>query len=285
MGAAELRRAAASSASKIDGRGEERRDPGAREVRRHGSCVEQGPRRGLPRLLSRAGPCGDVPNWAAGLLQLRGASGARAEILCATIGMVDPDTREELLATLQMEVRSGFGSDDDVLAGIPGLVEEIAGAADPDLARELAGLARGWLDEQRRRELTWKSATTNDAIDRAFEELDAQGVVALQNAGMTASEGWSDVGEIAAQRDDLRGATFYHGQDLARGVEGEGLWLTFGALVDGPEHDTASVAVGFEICAALHRHGVETTWNGSVDRRISIPPFEWRKRRSTKAPG
>jgi hypothetical protein len=197
---------------------------------------------------------------------------------------VDPATRDELIELVRIEVRSGFGSEDEVLDRVPEIVEEVSGEADAEFAGELSSLARGWLDEQRRRELTWKSATTNDAIEEAFEELDAQGIIALQNAGMTTSDGWSDVAEVAARREDARGATFYHGQDLVRGVEGGGLWLAFGAFVDGPEHDAASVAVGFEICAALHRHGVETSWNGSVDRRISIPPFEWRKRRWTRAP-
>ena len=37
----------------------------------------------------------------------------------------------------------------------------------------------------------------NDALDAAFTELDGLGIVALQNAGYTQSDGWDDAREIA----------------------------------------------------------------------------------------
>jgi len=65
--------------------------------------------------------------------------------------------------------------------------------------------------------------TVNDRIRRAFAELNKRGIVALQNAGMTMSDGWEDANETATS--STRGATFYHRQDLERAMHGEGLLL------------------------------------------------------------
>jgi len=66
---------------------------------------------------------------------------------------------------------------------------------------------------------------------------------------------------------------------------GEGLLLTFGAYEeDESKREAASLAVARDICETLARHGVKTEWNGSIDQRIEIAPFEWRKRRWTRAP-
>jgi predicted DNA-binding WGR domain protein len=146
------------------------------------------------------------------------------------------------------------------------------------------------LKKQREIESGWDSPTTNDAIDQAFADLDGRGIVALQNAGYTISDGWADVNEIASDRVEKRGArkprggTFYHGQDVERGVEGRGLQLAFGAYVEGPAHEQASIAIGREICEVLGEHGVKTVWPEKVSTRIEIPPFEWRKRRWTTRP-
>ena len=39
-----------------------------------------------------------------------------------------------------------------------------------------------------------------------------------------------------------------------------------------------------KIREVLAKHGVTTSWNGSVDSRIVIEPFEWRKRRWSDPP-
>lgn len=113
---------------------------------------------------------------------------------------------------------------------------------------------------------------TNAAIDRAFAALDAAGLVALQAAGFTQSDGWDDCWALAAKRTPKpRGACFYHEQDLARAVAGEALCLAFGAFGD-PQ---ASVAIGHEIVAALRAEGVTVEWDGTQRSRISIAPFAW----------
>ncbi|QAT84301.1 hypothetical protein EJ065_2729 [Corallococcus coralloides] len=98
------------------------------------------------------------------------------------------------------------------------------------------------------------------------------------------SDGWSDVNGRASRRRPVpRGAVFFHGQDLERGVRGEGLLLAFGAYEnDEAQQEAASLAIAREVRETLARHGVRTDWNGDVDERLLIPPFAWRKRRYTQ---
>jgi hypothetical protein len=190
---------------------------------------------------------------------------------------VDEETRDHLLRAVSLAARSGFGTETEVIEDIEQRVEDELGDSDPELVRELQAEARRLLAAQHAEELTWTGPSTNDAIERAFEELNENGVVALENAGYTQSDGWSDANEAADDRDPPpRGAVFYHGQDVERGVAGEGLYLTFGAYADG---DEASLAIAREVCDTLASHGVKTSWDGSAKTRILIPPFVWRRRR------
>jgi hypothetical protein len=200
------------------------------------------------------------------------------------VSNIDEETRQHLLNGITVSVRSGFDTEAEILEAIPQRIEDEIGESDTELLADLLGHARKLLAEQRECEEQWRERTMNDAINDAFEELDANGLVALQNAGYTQSDGWDDVNEIAAERDPPpRGAAFYHGQDLERGVAGQGLFLTFGAYVEGAEHEAAIIVVGRQICETLGRHGVQTRWDGTTQRRIEIPPFEWQRRRAARA--
>ncbi len=198
--------------------------------------------------------------------------------------MSDEESRKHLLARVEVAVQGGFEDEEELLEGLEQWVEDELGDIDGALVEELEAHARKLLQEQRIREAGWSEPTLNDALDSAFEELNQNGIVALENAGYTMSDGWSDVNEVASYQDTPpRGAVFYHGQDLERGVAGEGLLLAFGAYESNPEkHVAASLAIAREVCDTLARHGVKTEWNGSIDARIRIPPFEWRKRRFTE---
>jgi hypothetical protein len=197
------------------------------------------------------------------------------------------DALEDLRQRVDAAVRAGFVQIETIVEDIGEWVD--AELDDEEAKAELVQLATAKLAALREAETRWTHRTTNDEIDAVFAELDAAGIVALQNAGYTMSDGWSDVNEIASARlEDTgvapRGAIFYHGQDLERGVPGQGLLVAFGAFEDGPAHETESLAIAREVCEALARHGIAHSWNGSIDQRIAIAPFEWQRRRFTTAP-
>lgn len=193
------------------------------------------------------------------------------------------DDRKYVLEAFGSWARSGYAPQllDELEERIGDLLEDPPPQASLDEAR---AFARKLVDEQRAAEATWTEPTTNDRITEAFAALEDRGIVALENAGYTMSDGWSDCNEAAADLPDARGATFFHGQDVERGVRGEGLMLAFGAYVEGDGHEAASVAIGREIVEVLEAHGVPTEWNGSVKTRITIRPFEWRRRQFTESP-
>lgn len=195
----------------------------------------------------------------------------------------DADSLSHLFARVDCAVRGGCWDEEEIFDDIEQSVE-MENGVDKALVGQLKKYAQEALQEQNLREATWNDPTVNDAIDRAFEELNAAGIVALQNAGYTQSDGWADVNEVATdQSGQPRGAVFYHGQDLERGVAGKGLWLAFGAYEDDDtKHDAAGAAIGREICHVLARHGVPVEWDGSVNQRLFIPPFAWQKRRRTE---
>ncbi len=175
-------------------------------------------------------------------------------------------------------VRAATLADDEVDAAV----------VDPDLDDAGSALVRAAVVGERAAlaadEATWHDATINDRISAAFAELRGRGVVAVEHAGYTMSEGWGIVAEMSEGEPGTHGAVFFHEQDLERGVRGEGLMLAFGSFDDGQSHADKSHALAVDICRTLRRHGVACGWSGDIDRRIDVAPFAWRKRRTTKAP-
>jgi len=199
------------------------------------------------------------------------------------------DVREYIQESLDVAVRSGYGSVEDVLEQLEEQVrdefrEEDADTIDEEVQRWVE-LAHRELEAQRQIETTWVERTHNDRIDEAFTELRRRGIVALQDAGYTMSDGWDDVDEARADVDRAWGAVFFHRQDVERGVNNGGLLLAFGAFAEGARHEPESLRLARETCEVLAAHDVATEWNGTLGVRIAITPFEWRKRRWTRAPG
>lgn len=179
---------------------------------------------------------------------------------------------------LTVDVPSGYGTPDDLRAQFVRLVGTRADAArwDHELEASLAAQAA--------REHTWSALTHNDRIDLAFADLNESGIIALQDAGYTMSDGWEDIGNAADETPNARGGAFFHRQDVERAMSGEGLFIAFGSFDNGPWHASLSVMIAQEICDTLARHGVSARWSGDVDSRIATEPFEWKKRRVSVIP-
>lgn len=185
---------------------------------------------------------------------------------------------------IELEVRSGYRNESEIIDEFRHGLEHGDGLAPEDVARFTEELERR-LGEQRELEATWSDVTPNDRIDRAFEQLIAQGIIAEQDAGSTMSDGWSIVGELNEDYPDAWGATFFHRQDVQRGVAGMGLQLAFGALVESDENAAQSERLARQVVEVLNQHGVATSWSGDLEDRIEIAPFAWRRRRTTRPPG
>ena len=195
----------------------------------------------------------------------------------------DDSIREHIAFTLDVAVRSGYGSKDEIHADLVEQVCDEFRERDTDtiaaeVARFEAALDRQW-EAQLEAEAGWEPATVNDRLDAAFDELSRRGIVALQDAGYTMSDGWEDVHDAAREIDGAWGGVFFHRQDVERAVDGGGLLLAFGAFVVGSEHEPESLRLAREVCVVLTAHDIATEWDGTLEQRIAIPPFAWQRRR------
>lgn len=185
---------------------------------------------------------------------------------------LDTDVMQEL-DTL---VRGGF-EDRDRIVEI--LTEEMFEPGELD-ADEVEAAVDAALDAHEHSKAGWPAMTDCDRLDSVFDALEARGLVALQFAGFTQSDGFSDVSEVYAGLPDkgrVIGYCFYHGQDLARAVNGAGLHLAFGP-VDPALEETEGSKVGVVIVEELHRAGFRVEWDGTFKQRIFVPDIDWQRR-------
>lgn len=115
----------------------------------------------------------------------------------------------------------------------------------------------------------WKNAKA--ALDVVFATLADAGLIVLQNAGTTQSDGFSDCAEVFHDRTDqdaVIGFCFYTGQDLSRAKRSSELPL---AIWGAPEGEAAATEkVGRLVVDAFTAAGFEVHWNGSAGMRPSV---------------
>jgi len=182
----------------------------------------------------------------------------------------------EVLRTIDGFVRGGFEERDRI---IEILREEMYEPGELDEAEVTVAVDATFASLEKEK-ATWPSITDCDKLDRVFEALNTLGIIALQNAGYTQSDGYDDTREIyhrRADRDKVIGYCFYHGQDLERAVCGEGLYLAFGPM-DAQNEETEGPRVGAMIVEELKRMGFSPQWNGTFNQRIHVPAIDWKRR-------
>jgi len=169
-------------------------------------------------------------------------------------------------------VKSGWYTPEEVEQMLEDIVEE---DDDADALRKFVQVQFRTQDSE---EASWPGETDCDRIDRAFAAISSKGIVALQNAGYTMSDGHDDVGEVLAPHapGTFRGYCFYHGQDLERAVHAGQLYLAYADLQDTPE---GKLAIGRVVVEAFREQGFICEWNEDVHKRILIAGIDWKRRR------
>lgn len=182
----------------------------------------------------------------------------------------------EVLHEIEGLVRGGFEGRDRI---IEILTEEMYEPGELDDAEVIAAVDAAVARLARDRQ-TWPAVTDCDRLDAVFARLEARGLIALQFAGHTQSDGFDDVSEVYQSHPDrsrVVGYCFYHSQDLTRAVNGGGLYLAFGPM-DPDDEQVEGPKVGELIAAELRGVGLEVQWNGTFDQRIHLPRFDWKRR-------
>lgn len=196
-----------------------------------------------------------------------------------------PETRYDPVAALRdlvrRDVAGGFYDDDAILTNANDVFEEELPR--PMLRVEASAALRAALADHRAAEREWDEITDCDRLDAAFDALEAQGVIARQNftccGTCGASEIWDEIEEAHREGLAAQGYAFFHMQDTEAAVEGHGLYLSYGACEEG---ESAAIAIGHRIVAALEAEGLATAWDGSLGQRIGVA-LVWKKRRTLVA--
>lgn len=179
------------------------------------------------------------------------------------------------LESVRQHVWSGFYDADDIVEIIDEAFFE-PGEVDIDWLR--ACIAEEF-QRKRDAEGRWEPITDCDRLDQAFEALNEQGILALQNAGYTLSDGLDDVTqryhERGAECSGVVGYCYYHGQDLEHVLADGTMCLAFG---DINGDDTKGVEVGRAIVVVLLRHGFKVEWPELIDVRIQLLGVNWQRR-------
>jgi hypothetical protein len=187
----------------------------------------------------------------------------------------DGVTQQDILHWVRCFVWSGENDPEEV----PELIEDQLGEGDE--------VDEDWLDKQIRREFaakrkeekTWPKVTDCDHLDRAFEALERQGLIALHMAGNTQSDGLEEVedayGEAGGKKSNYAGHCFYTTQDQESALDGNGLYIGFGHLSGD---NVKGVEVGQMVRAALEREALTVDWDGTIGNRLLIKAFRWQRR-------
>lgn len=116
----------------------------------------------------------------------------------------------------------------------------------------------------------WRAAQAK--LDALFASLTDAGLVALQDAGMTQSDGFSDCSEVFHERGGaaagLHGFCFYTRQDRNRAKREGRLDLAFWGAPEGADADM--LRVGELIVRTAESAGFSVTWNGNAGRRPTL---------------
>jgi hypothetical protein len=182
----------------------------------------------------------------------------------------------EVLGRIDSFIRGGFEDRDRVIEILTEELYEL-GELDPD---EVAGAVDAVMAEHEKQKVTWPRVTDCDRLNSVFVALSAKGIIVLQNAGYTQSDGMDDVSEVFhthRNRESMIGYCFFHGQDLERAIDGRGLYLAFGPK-DSKKEQTGGPLIGALITDELKHGGFTVQWNETFNQRIFIPAIDWKRR-------
>ncbi|WP_144980106.1 DUF6891 domain-containing protein [Gimesia aquarii] len=182
----------------------------------------------------------------------------------------------EVIEEMSWYVRSGFYDKQDLTRIFceemyaPGDLDEalVSTAIDSELAK--------WEEEKK----SWPTVTDCDRLDSAFTALNKRGIISLQNAGNTQTDGFEIFQvylEEHPQPATVMGYCFYHKQDLERVVAGHDLYLSFGPI-DPKEEKTKGIKVGQVVFEELERVGFKVEWDGTFNERLKVVGLVWQKR-------
>ncbi|WP_447926803.1 DUF6891 domain-containing protein [Vreelandella sp. EE27] len=188
------------------------------------------------------------------------------------------EVNQYILDTIKVHVWGGFDTPEDIQEVISDLLED---DADEQMLRESVSIE---FKKKLAAEESWPQITDLDRLDSVFQALRAKGILCLHNAGYTMADGHDDSNEVLSvyPKATFFGYCFYHGQDLERAIDSEGLMLAYDH-VNGDVAEKINVAQIMQ--EELEKAGFAVDWDGTTNQRINIPEFDWKNRFNSRRSG
>ena len=183
---------------------------------------------------------------------------------------MDQELVDEINYEIQILIKSGFYSDDEILEIIDDeFIEE-------DLSEDL--ILKLFLENKEKIGLIEEDSEDFINLRNAFCDLTKEKIISIHNAGYDIEEGIQDSFELFTHLKNNKyspiGFCFYTFEDIENVIEGNGLCIAFG---DFEYDEEKGLKIAQKVAETLKGNGFDIDWNDSVDELIEIKDFCWKK--------
>lgn len=128
-------------------------------------------------------------------------------------------------------------------------------------------------------ELTWPVETDCDRLDRAFEDLDEQGILCAACVVTEPSNAMAIASDLEKDYEPGEGLGYclFHEQQMDSILKDSNVDLHYGAYDDT---DQTTIAVGQAIKKALEAQGFSVKWDGNPKSLLHVENLQWKRRYS-----
>lgn len=176
-----------------------------------------------------------------------------------------------------ISIKSGFESLEDIIADALEAVEDEGWESEISEEWVRETLSKEYAKNEEESKI-WQRPTDTEKLHRVFDQLCANRILALHNAGYTQSDAIYDVQEVWKDLEDEGtkpiGYCYYHGQDLERAITSG--TLNIGFYGEKEKNDKEAILIGRKVVEAFENEGFTVEWNGSASQRIEIKDFDWK---------
>lgn len=190
---------------------------------------------------------------------------------------LDSEMNEEIIEALRFTVNSGYYDEAAISEIATDCLTDIFESYDLSIpSQETIALI---IEEIKKFRVNDSEQKNYQRLQEIFDQLNQEGIIAIDFAGYTISEGHEEVDTVFAfmKKNNLprKGYCFYHQQDIERSMNDKKLFLAYHSL-NGDEK--SALKIGEYIVDLLVKANFKVEWDGSLDQRISILDFIWDKK-------
>ena len=183
---------------------------------------------------------------------------------------MNPELIDEISYEIQLLIKSGFYSEDEILEIIDD--EFIEENVPMDLISKL------YLENKEKIGEINEDSDDFTSLKNAFLDLTRENIISIHNAGYDIEEGIQDSFELFTHLRNNKyspeGFCFYSFEDIENVLEENVLAIAFG---DFEYDEKKGLEIAKRVESVLKSYDFDIRWDESVDERIEIKNFNWKK--------